>query len=86
MDDVVPHSIMDNFADRMEIKLTHQIGAVLLGSLDAQAKRNCNLFRAFPFRQKLDDFALTSSKMHSTNGTLGRTTEKGVKNILRNLR
>ena len=43
----------------MHFELTHNIGAVCFGCLDADPKSYCDFFAAFAFRHELYDLALS---------------------------
>src|SRR3984957_21066063 len=55
---LVSNSITHDFAYRMAIEFSHNVGAMRFRRFDAQAQRHRNLLAAFSFCQQLHDFAL----------------------------
>ena len=57
-DDVVADGVANEFAHRMALQPAHDVGAMRLGSLDADAQRDGHFFAALPLSQQLHDLAL----------------------------
>jgi len=52
----------------VQLKFTHDVGAVRFGGLYADAKRDSYFLAALSFRKQLHDFALTGSEAAAKNG------------------
>src|SRR6202030_1376651 len=73
VNDLISNSIAHDFADRMAIEFSHNVGAVRFRRFDAQAQRHRNLLAAFSFCQQLHDFALPRRQAVARWVTFGRT-------------
>ena len=61
-DDFVADGVNDEFGDGMEAEFEHDIGAMSLGGVDANAEESGNFLVAFAFGEKLKDLALARSQ------------------------
>jgi hypothetical protein len=59
LNDVIAHSVQDQFADGMQVELAHGIAAMCLRSFYAEAESDGHLLGTLAFRQKLDDSLLS---------------------------
>jgi hypothetical protein len=62
VNDVVADGVEDQVGDGVEVELEHDIGAMSFGGVDADAKEGGDLLVAFPFGEKLEDFAFAGSE------------------------
>src|ERR1700690_2972095 len=63
VNDVVAHGIEHQTAHGVQLKFPHDVGAMSLRGLDAQAQRHRHFLGAASFRQQLHYFALSRSQL-----------------------
>src|SRR5216683_2714042 len=54
LDDSVPHRIEREVGDRMQVELAHEVGAVSLCGLDAEAESGSDLLSSLTLRDQLN--------------------------------
>src|SRR5215467_8656106 len=67
LDDLVPDGVADKLANGVELKFTHDVGAVSFRRLDADAEGHGNFLAALALGEQLHDFALARGQAATKN-------------------
>ncbi len=68
LNNLISHRVSHEFTYRVNFQFTHDIGAVRLRRLHADAQHRSNFLAALPFRQQLYDFPFTGSQAVAYSG------------------
>jgi hypothetical protein len=69
LDDIIPYSIDGQSGDRMQVKLTHEVGSVRFRRFDTEVESHSDFFGGFSLCQKLNHFSFPGRQKRSA-GTI----------------
>ena len=86
LDQSDPHRETDESRHIVNVEPLHQLTSVGFDGFHAQVQTVGNFFRGLPFRDELEDFALTHAQFRQRTGRPFRLFTVGLNGILRNRR